>query len=246
MARTSPTDTEPVVGLTLEELAHKTGVPERTIRYYQAEKLLPKPERDPADARVARYSEVHVQRLTAVGDLRDRGLKLPAIRTLLEQESPALVSDWLGLDRSLRGSWGHDEPRLVDAGELGDLLSNTPPGTQGVFEDAGLFTRQGNSWLVPSQPLLDVAIGLVEQGVDAHLVIDAAQILQKYMGKAAEQLIKLFTRAIRDGLGDGEPTEVLAKGLRPRAGEAARIIFAQQLELAIEDLLSDTKKLRKR
>lgn len=237
---------DPVDGMTLEELSGITGVPERTIRYYQAEKLLPKPERDRKDGRVARYSGKHRDRLKAVGDLRDRGLKLPAIRALLEEESPALVSDWLGLDQSLRGSWGHDEPRLISNDELHELLANTPPGTQGIFEDAGMFRRQGSTWLVPSYPLLDVAVGLVEQGLDSHLVIDASGILQKYMGKAADQLIKLFTKAVHSGFGGDTPTEFLTDEVRPRAGEAARIIFAQQLERSIKDLLSDTRKLRKR
>ena len=56
--------------LTLEELSERTGVAPRTIRFYQAEKLLPKPERDRADGRVARYGPVHVERLRLVGELR--------------------------------------------------------------------------------------------------------------------------------------------------------------------------------
>ena len=59
--------------LALEELAEATGVPPRTIRYYQAEKLLQKPERDRHDARVARYGPDHVERLRLIGELRDRG-----------------------------------------------------------------------------------------------------------------------------------------------------------------------------
>jgi DNA-binding transcriptional MerR regulator len=59
---------------TLEELAAVSGVPARTIRYYQAEKLLQKPHRDRRDARFARYGEEHLERLRLVGELRDRVL----------------------------------------------------------------------------------------------------------------------------------------------------------------------------
>jgi hypothetical protein len=38
---------------------------------------------------------------------------------------------------------------------------------------------------------------------------------------------------------------VLVDALRPAAGEGARIIFGQQLERAIEELLADTKRLRR-
>ena len=50
-------------GMTLEELSAETGIPARTIRYYQAEKILQKPNRARSDARVARYPDEHVERL---------------------------------------------------------------------------------------------------------------------------------------------------------------------------------------
>lgn len=233
--------------MTLDELSATTGIPPRTIRYYQAEKLLQKPNRDRSDARVARYTNEHVERLALVAELRDRDLKLPAIRGLLEAgDTSSSVADWLGLDSHLRGSWGHDEPRIVNSGELAELLADTPPGTQGLLEDAGFFSRQGNAWLVPSEPLLGVAVNLVRNGVDVDVVVDATTILGKYLGKAAEQLVDLFVQAVRHGLGSGVATSVMVDALRESAGEGARIVFAQQLERAIDELLSDTKRLRQR
>lgn len=233
-------------GMTLDELAAATGIPPRTIRYYQAEKLLQKPNRDRSDARVARYTGEHTERLRLVAELRDRGLKLPAIRALLESgDTSDTVADWLGLDSHLRGSWGHDEPRIVSTAELTTMLEGTPPGTQGLLEDAGFFSRQGHAWLVPSEPLLGVAVNLVRNGVDVDVVVDATTILGKYLGKAADQLIALFVEAVRHGLGSGVATSVMVDALRESAGEAARIMFGQQLERAIDELLSDTKRLRR-
>ena len=233
-------------GMTLEEFSARTGVPARTIRYYQAEKILQKPNRAKSDARVARYTEDHVERLRLVAELQDRGLKLPAIRQLLEEgDSSTRIADWLGLDSSLRGSWGHDEPRIVSSSELAELLEHTPPGTQGLLEEAGFFTRQGHAWLIPSQPLLDVAAGLVRSGVDVDIVVDATRILADHLGKAADELLELFVVAIRQGLGQEVDTSVLVEALRPAAGEGARIIFGQQLERAIEELLANTKRLRR-
>ena len=232
--------------MTLEELAAATSIPARTIRYYQAEKLLQKPNRDRKDARVARYTDEHVERLRLVAELRDRGLKLPAIRTLLEDGAGTIkVAEWLGLDASLRGSWGHDEPRIVSTAELATLLEGTPPGTQGLLEEAGLFSRQGHAWLVPSEPLLDVVTELVRSGVDVDIVIDARAILGEHLGRAADQLIDLFVIAIRQGLGQGVRPRCSWTRSDPAAGEAARIIFGQQLERAIEELLADTKRLRR-
>jgi DNA-binding transcriptional MerR regulator len=132
--------------LTLEELSDRSGVPPRTIRYYQGEKLLDRPERDRKDGRVARYGTQHVEQLRLIGELRDRGLKLPAIRTLLhERDASTRVADWLGLDDTLRGSWGQDAPRLMSRAELAEVTEPTPPGTQGLLEDAGLLVRQGDA-----------------------------------------------------------------------------------------------------
>lgn len=233
--------------MTLEQLADLSGVPARTIRFYQAEKLLQKPERDRKDARMARYGSHHLERLRLVGELRDRGLKLPAIRTLLQEgDASTRVSDWLGLDATLRGSFGPDAPRLMSRSELAQLLAATPPGTQGHLEDAGLLRRQGDAWLVPGPALLDLAVRLIADGVDVDLVLSAGSILQRHLGKAAEELIDLFVAAIRQGYGTGAEPAALVEALRPAAGDAARVIFGLQLERAIGDLLADTKRLGKR
>lgn len=231
----------------LEELAERTGVPPRTIRYYQAEKLLQKPERDRHDARVARYGEDHAERLRLIGELRDRGLKLPAIRTLLhEGDATTRVADWLGLDASLRGAWGQEAPVLVDRAELARLVAETPAGTQVHLEDAGLITRQGGAWLIPSPNLVELCLRLVRDGVRIDLVIEAGEILQQHLHKAAEQLIELFVAALGQGFGAGTDTETLVNALRPATRDAAGVIFQLQLERAIVDLLADTKRLTKR
>ncbi|MDQ2677801.1 MAG: MerR family transcriptional regulator [Actinomycetota bacterium] len=233
--------------LTLEQLSELSGVPARTIRYYQAEKLLDRPDRDRKDARMARYGTRHVERLRLVGELRDRGLKLPAIRTLVQEgDASARVADWLGLDEQLRGSWGPDVPRLVSRDELAQLTAATPPGTQGLLEDSGLLVRQGDAWLLPAPSLLELCVQLIADGVEIDLVLDAGKILQRHLGKAADELVDLFVGATRAGFGRGSEPDVLVNALRPSAGDAARIIFAQQLERAIAALLADTKRLRPR
>jgi DNA-binding transcriptional MerR regulator len=233
--------------LTLQELSEVSGVAARTIRFYQAEKLLEKPERDRKDARVARYGQHHVERLRLVGELRDRGLKLPAIRTLLQEgDSSTRVADWLGLDETLRGSWGHDAPRLVSRDELTEMTRDTPPGTQGHLEDARLLVRQGDAWLMPTPALLELTIRLITDGVEGNLVVEAGSILQRHLGKAADQLIDLFVDATGQDFGTGSDPATLVHALRPAAGDAARIIFGQQLERAIAALLADTKRMGKR
>jgi len=247
-ASTTTTDADPPEpGLTLEELAEASGVSPRTIRYYQAEKLLPKPRRDPDDARVARYQPSHVERLRLIGELRDRGLKLPAVRALLaEGGANVSIGDWLGLDERLRGPWATDLPRIADRHEVAATLAGTPPGTQAQLEDAGLLTRQGGAWLLPNPALLDLTVGLIRDGVPADAVLEAGAILQRHLRPAADALIDLFVDTLRDGFGQGSDPAALVDALRPVAGDAARMIFGQQLQRAIDALLADTKRLGRR
>lgn len=232
--------------ITIEELAERSGVAVRTIRFYQGEKLLQKPERDRSDGRVARYGTAHLERLRLVGELRDRGLKLPAIRNLLaEGDASTRVADWLGLDESLRGAWGVDDARLLSRDELAALLLDLPAGTQSELEAGGLLVRQGSSWLVPHPGLFDLTLGLVADGVPPDLVLEAGAIMQRSLGTAAKQLIDLFVTMVRQGYGRGIDTKTLVDAFRPAAGDAARMIFEQQIERAINDLLDDPKRLPK-
>ena len=69
---------EPTFGL--QELADRSGLPIRTIRWYQSEGLLPKPDKHGRDAV---YRADHLERLGLIAELRDRGLTLNAIRDLV-------------------------------------------------------------------------------------------------------------------------------------------------------------------
>src|SRR4051812_45469017 len=74
-----------VDGFGLPELVERSGVPVRTIRWYQSEGLLPKPTKRGRDAV---YTDDHRQRLELIAELRDRGLTLTAIRDLVSRDRP--------------------------------------------------------------------------------------------------------------------------------------------------------------
>jgi DNA-binding transcriptional MerR regulator len=64
----------------IHELASETGIDERTIRYYQQEGLLPKPD---AQGKYAYYREDHLLRLKIIQELKKKYLPLKEIRELL-------------------------------------------------------------------------------------------------------------------------------------------------------------------
>ena len=68
--------------LNIDELSQVTGIPSRTIRFYNTEGLLPPPHKR---GRVAYYSGEHVRVLTLIKELKEKhNLPLDLIRQLLE------------------------------------------------------------------------------------------------------------------------------------------------------------------
>lgn len=73
--------------LSLQQLSERTGIAERTIRYYIQRGLLPAPE---GLKRGAHYSESHAADLLRIRHWQESGLSLEAIGDLLQarQEAP--------------------------------------------------------------------------------------------------------------------------------------------------------------
>ncbi|MBC7340757.1 MAG: MerR family transcriptional regulator [Firmicutes bacterium] len=70
------------------EVAARTGLTKKAIRYYEAQGLI-SPQTDPGNA-YREYSQDDVQRLQEISLLRDLGLSVPAIRQVLDgEEDPA-------------------------------------------------------------------------------------------------------------------------------------------------------------
>lgn len=67
--------------LTLDQLCQQAGVTVRTVRYYISEGLLPPPH---AQGPAARYGDLHLQRLLAIGHLKEQYLPLREIRRVLD------------------------------------------------------------------------------------------------------------------------------------------------------------------
>ncbi|SDO06554.1 MerR family transcriptional regulator [Lentzea jiangxiensis] len=112
--------------LTVDELAARIGLPSSTIRMYQTKGVLHAPRRQ---GRVAYYDASHVERLTLVQRLQQRGFSLPAIAELIaareKGESVAAVlgmgeadgpDDWVRIKvRDIRHlvPMGDVQPRLL-------------------------------------------------------------------------------------------------------------------------------------
>ncbi len=228
----------PTAEIGLEQLAARSGVSARTIRYYQSEGVLPRPRKEGRDAR---YSAAHVERLELISELQARGLKLEAIKELVGRDRQhRSVSDWLGVDEVLRASWADDETTTMTLAEIHTRLGKHPRRLVGEMVDSGLLTRNDDgTFVVPSCAMLDLTVQMLDAGVSIDIGTEAATILRRRLSKAADDLVRLFeSETGKSFAGKGRPAEIATAldALRPIAQDAAQLILSQELERALRKL----------
>jgi len=229
----------PKPSYSLGELSDASGASERTIRYYQNERLLPKPDKQGRDGI---YRDDHVERLRLINELRDRGLSLHTIRELVVNDNPArTVSAWLGVDATLSAPWSDDRPRTLTQDELRATVANTEAGVIGELQDARYAHRNHDgSWDVPSPALLDLALQLRAAGVDIEIAGRIRDLLRGRLSKAVEDTVKLLVDRAGSGFAGAASAEELATALgalRPIAREMSSLILAQEVERALHELV---------
>lgn len=220
---------------TIDDLASESGVPSRTIRFYQQKGLLAAPV---MKGRVAYYGKRHVERLELVAKLQDRGLRIEAIRELVKRldEGTLDVKDWLGLDAQLSQPWADDQPRTMSEAELYTLYGRKRAGLLTDLTRHAKVERKGDTFLVGSPSLIAIAGKLEAAGVDLELSTKASDLLVKHLGKATKELTELFVaHASAEGV-SVEPS-ALIESLRALGPEAVRMIFAQQMERSLRELV---------
>ena len=225
---------------TIDQLAAHTGVPSRTIRFYQSKGALPAPTRH---GRKAYYGATHVERLELIARLQDRGLQIRAIRNLLDQldGGQASLEDWLGFEAEIRTPWSEDVPELLTEEALQELLVDRPPGLLAALVKAGLLEREANQYLARSPALLKMCLTLEANGIDVETAHAATGILASHLSKAANELSLHFQEHMTDRIRDGGPDSSgeFLNALKPVALDAAAVIFAQEIQHALEQMLHE-------
>lgn len=107
--------------LTIGGVARQSGVPARTIRFYEGAGLLPPPDRSDSGYRL--YTEADLLRLRFVRQARLLGLGLPAIKTLVAQAfSTDCASFGAELQATIERQRGEVERRIAELQGLRDQL----------------------------------------------------------------------------------------------------------------------------
>lgn len=229
----SEAEDSPEATLTIDELAALSKVPSRTIRFYQSKALVQAPV---MKGRVAFYAKKHLDRLSLIAQLQDRGLRIEAIRDLVKRlDAGELdVSEWLGLDAQLKAPWADDRPRTMGERELLELFGRERVGLLADLVRHAEVERHGDTFLVKSPALIALAGKLEAAGVDVEVSTKAAKILSKHLQRSAQELVELF---VRDASSEGKDLSQALGALRPLGLDAVRTLFAREMERALAELV---------
>lgn len=145
---------------TIGQLAEAAGVTPRTIRYYTAEGLLPRPD---ARGQYALYSQEHLLRLQLIGQLKQAYLPLGEIRARIEQldsqqirlllqeppepavSGPGSAADYLAQVRARQLAPRHVAERAEPYGTERPSLSLRPPAPDVAAEPAPASAGSGQA-----------------------------------------------------------------------------------------------------
>lgn len=227
--------------LSVDDLAAEAGLTVRTVRYYQAEGLLPPPARV---GRTARYGAEHLERLQLITGLQERGLRLQAIRDVLDGRVAGTTADWLGLDDALKRPWSEDHAAILDQAAVGELVAGLPDGTLEALTAAGLVERRADSnpvvWFVPSAGMLEVGLDSVRLGIPVDTGAGLRKLLQARLSDLADELVAQFAENVAfTRLADAGPaalTDLLAH-VQPLARRTVDLLFAQEMGRAQAELI---------
>jgi DNA-binding transcriptional MerR regulator len=239
-----PSETPATGEYTIDELAANTGVPSRTIRFYQAKGVLPPPRKR---GRVAVYDDTHVERLRVVGELQDKGLHLRAIRDIISRDDldNDAIQKWLGVGERL-SSLAEDAPQLLTEDELKRHLGDPPPGIVSRLVRRGAIQPQGDGlnrrYLVESPALLALGARLYDAGIDIDTGLVLHEILQRRFARAAREVVEFAIKKVGHGFGRSSEPEDIAAALETLfqggvGAEAVRLIFTKELERAVQEAL---------
>ncbi|HSL07567.1 MAG TPA: MerR family transcriptional regulator [Pseudonocardiaceae bacterium] len=199
--------------LTIAELAARTGISVRTIRFYAGMGLIPPPA---VRGRLGLYDERHVARLELVRDLQALGFTLAAIEGYLARIPLARSPEDLALHRALLAPWLPEEPETVNRAELDVRAGRTLGddelarlGTLGVIRREGAQQEGAQAWTLTSPDMLGYGLSLLDTEMDFAVQLASKQIIERHTNALATELVALFhDTVLREYRQRGRPPEL--------------------------------------
>ena len=226
--------------LTIEQLAHESGMTVRNIRAHQARGLLHPPE---VRNRVGYYGPDHVARLRLITELQADGFNLKGIERLLADESEGASQAMLTFRHAITAPFEDEQPEMITAEELAERFGeNADPDELERATRLGVLIPVGeSSFEVPSPGLLRIAEEVVGRGVPMAKALDVVEVMKRSSGYVAEAFAELFLDSIwkpfeEEGRPQERWPEVLEaiERLRPIASQALVAVFQMTMSQQVD------------
>jgi DNA-binding transcriptional MerR regulator len=220
--------------LTVDELAARTGMTVRTVRFYASEGLLPPPRRR---GRIAYYDTRHRMRLDLVRALQDHGFTLSAIQRVLDRlPADASAADY-AVQSAVLAPW------LPEHTEELDRVALERRAGQRIDDDQveqlvalGALERRPDGRFRAAPAMLGHAVELLKLPVPPGVLKDSATIIDEHATAVANGLTELFARAIwgpyQRGEIDSDQVVAILERMRPLALQGLLGAFARAADEA--------------
>ena len=232
---------EPGVGaelLSIDELAVRTGLTVRTIRFYASQGLLPPPVRR---GRLAYYSAPHRMRLEFIRELQDYGYTLAAVERVLARIPAEAAPGDLALHRAMLAPWAPERSEELDRAGLQRRAGRALDEAAIEFLLAmGTVERAGDGRYRTTPSVLAMGIELMDMPVPRSVLAEAAAAISEHATAAAEQLSEVFRHGVWEPYRRGELAEAdeqqlaaVISRLRPIAVQSLVAAFERAADRAI-------------
>jgi DNA-binding transcriptional MerR regulator len=180
---------EAAAGLTIDQLAQRTGMSARNIRAHQSRGLLAPPA---LRGRTGYYGDDHVARVELIQTLQDDGFGLALIQRLLRVAGDS-TGNLARLAAVLHEPFGPDEPRVVATEELEQRFHTRSTEVRTTLEELGFLRPVGNGQLEEVTPLaFRGGEVFADLGVPAEDLVMVAAELRKQLDRVATTCMRLF------------------------------------------------------
>ncbi len=208
--------------LRMRELERETGVGRETIRFYIREGLLPEPERPKRN--VARYAQIHVERLKMIRKLQqERFLPLNVIKTIMKTQDEGSVDGigaFIGLENALYPLLS--DPKNLEPRRLVDVTRDEGFGIEEVEEliSLGLVRADdvdGEAWLDSRNArIVSLWRGVREAGFtdEVGYTADVWRVYAEFLDWLVREEVATFYGNLSQRLGQDQAATMAATGVR--------------------------------
>jgi len=229
-------ETPPRAGdeFTIDELAARTGMTVRTVRFYATEGLLPAPQRR---GRIAYYGAVHRMRLELIRTLQEHGYTLAAIERVLGRVPVDAPAAEYAVQAAVLAPWLSEQAEQTDRAALDRRLGRRITDEEiGYFVQIGALEPTGDATFRVSAAMLGHALELIRLPVPTSVLHDSAAIIDQHATAVANGLTEVFVKAIwgpyQRGEIDHEQVVAMLTRLRPLAVQGLVNAFGRAADRA--------------